>query len=78
MQRSPYRVHPARLRLNLHGVTVTEVALAAGLSQSAVTRQLSGESRLADSVRDVIVERLGDDAADVFDAIPQATERAAA
>ena len=78
MKRGPYRVHPARVALGGYGYTATALAVAAGMSPGGITRQLSGESRLSDPVRDALVELIGEDgAADVIAAIPS-RERAAA
>lgn len=74
-----YRFHPAALQLNALGVTAATIARDVGVSPAAVSQQLAGTNRLRDDVRDAIVERVGASAAaDVLDAIPQATERAAA
>jgi hypothetical protein len=74
-----YRVHPARVRLNLAGTSVSAVARDVNLSTSAVSQQLAGIVRLRDDVRDAIVERIGAEAAaEVFDAIPTQADRVAA
>ncbi len=79
MKRGTYRVHRARVLLNLHGVNVSDVARDVELSTSAVSQQLAGTTRLRDDVRDAIIARVGPEAAaEVVDAIPQGPERAAA
>lgn len=78
MKRGPYRVHPARVALGDYGYTATALAAAAGMSPGGITRQLSGESRLSESVRAALVDLIGENgAADVIAAIPS-RERAAA
>ena len=78
MKRGPYRVHPARVSLGLHGYTVTALAERAGMSAGGITRQISGECRLTPKVYNALVELIGEaGAADVIAAIPS-RERAAA
>lgn len=74
-------MHPARVRLNLAGVSVSRVASMVGLSTGAVSLMLAGTSRLRDDVREAIVELVGDEtAAEIIAAIPErdAGERQAA
>lgn len=79
MKRGSYRIHPARVRLQLHGTSVSDIARDVGLSTSAVSLQLAGRTRLAESVHEAITERIGDEAArEVVDAIPSRNEQAAA
>lgn len=78
MKRGPYRVHPARVVLGENGYTLSALAERAGMSPGGITRQLSGECRVTDRVRDALVSLIGEDgAADVIAAIP-ARERQAA
>lgn len=79
MKRGHYRIHPARVKLNLYGVSVSQVAAVAGLSTSAVSLQLAGVTRIGDRVRAAMVELIGtDNAADVIASIPERVEQAAA
>lgn len=78
MIRGPYRVHPARIVLGEHGYTVSAVALAAGISTGAVTRQLSGENNVSEPVRSALVSLIGEDGtAEVLAAIPSREQAAA-
>ena len=79
MKRGTYRVHPARVLLNLHGVNVSDVARDVELSTSAVSQQLAGTTRLRADVGDAIIARIGPEAAaEVVAAIPSPIEQAAA
>jgi len=71
MKRAPYRVHPARVELARHGYTVTEIAVRAALTPSAVSLQLAGRVRVSEAVRGVLLESVGAEAAaEVLAAIP--------
>lgn len=71
MTRGPYKVHPARLVLGLHGVRVSAVAERAGVTPGAVTRQLAGEHPLSEPVRAAMLEMIGEaGVAEVSAAIP--------
>lgn len=79
MKRGHYRIHPARVKLNLYGVSVSELAATVGLSTSAVSLQLAGVTRLSEPVRAGIVQLLGpDNAADVIAAVPERVDQVAA
>lgn len=76
--RGPYRVHPARVELHRHGLTVKEVAERAGITASGVCLQLHGVNRVTEPVRAALLERLTpEQAAEVLAAIPSREELAA-
>ncbi len=59
-----YKIHPARICLQLHGVSVSEVARDVGISTSAVSQQLAGRTRLSEDVYESIADMVGYDCAE--------------
>lgn len=71
-------MHPARVRLNLYGVSVSDVGRLAGISTSAASQQLAGHTRISEAVRSALLELLNpEQVAEVLSAIPSREELAA-